>query len=78
MQRLCDKSEQVPRRRDPICQATHRNATTPSAHITHLLPCAKKSNNEIAFEFTIKDLRNEIHVGNKCSLENDTDIGCVK
>ena len=43
-----------------------------------LLPFTKETDNEVALEFLVKNLREEIKVGYKCSLENNGDVGSVE
>ena len=48
-----------------------------SSHVI-LLPLTKKVHEEVSTELLSKDLREEVKVGDKSSLENDGDVGSVE
>jgi len=43
-----------------------------------VLPLAQNVDKEIASEFLVKDLGEEIEIGYKCCLKNNRNVGCVE
>ena len=73
MEGFCHKSEQITRRRNPIRKATDGNAAP-----TDILPRTQKSYDPVPFESSIENLREEVHVGDKGSLKDHTNIGSIE
>lgn len=48
-----------------------------SCHII-FLPFTEKTYKEVALEFLIKDLGEEIEIGNECSLEDDGNVRSIE
>lgn len=43
-----------------------------------LLPLAQKTDDEVAFEFFVQNLREEVKIRDKCGLQNDRNVGSVE
>ena len=73
MEGLCDESVEVARGRDPVSQTTYRDAAS-----LDLLPVADNPDPPRPPETAEENLREEVKIGDECTLEDDTDVRGVE
>jgi len=61
--------------RNVVSQATDRSRV--ALHVV-FLPFAKEANENVSLELAVKDLREEVQIGDKGSLQNDGNVRSVE
>lgn len=61
--------------REVVCEASSGNAVPGSFYF---LPCTEKLDEEVASEFLIENLREEVDIGDEGALKNDGHVGGVE
>ena len=75
MEWVLEYVDKVSRRRYVVRQAANRSCM--SSHI-NFLPLSKEIDEEVSLKLFVKDLREEVEVGDQRSLQDDGDVGRVE